>query len=305
VDLRSIKLHLTDGRARVVIADAAGDHGRDLEGDRFARVAAAGRVLVEQLGGAAVRALSVDAVGRVVRASLDGARARKLDGADYDVLVPAIRELARAALVELYASGARGGSPSEREFWEQRYAGGDDRWELGRAAPPLARWLADHPPRAGARALVVGCGRGHEARLLARAGARVTAIDFAAAAIADARAVEPQLAIDYRVQDLFTLEGERFELVVEHTCFCAIDPARRAEYARVIRSVLDDDGALVALFFTHRRPGGPPFGVSRDELHAIFSDRFAFAHEETPRDSVAARAGEELLARLTPTAAAR
>ena len=77
-------------------------------------------------------------------------------------------------------------SPSDPQFWREAGRSRRKGWEIGQAAPPLARWFAAHPP-VGKRTLVVGCGRGHEARMLAAAGAEVVAVDFAPEAIAEAR----------------------------------------------------------------------------------------------------------------------
>ncbi|MGZ3441637.1 MAG: methyltransferase domain-containing protein [Polyangia bacterium] len=193
-------------------------------------------------------------------------------------------------------------SPSDPQFWRDRYAEPSQGWEIGRAAPPLARWFAAHPPT-GKRALVVGCGRGHEARLLAAAGAHVVAVDFAPEAIAEARALaaRDQAAVDFRVRDLFRLreDPERYELVVEHCCFCAIDPARRGEYVDAVADVLVDGGELVALFRTQCKPGGPPFAVAADEMERLFTRRFVLTHTSVPDDSVEGRRGNELLAHLT------
>src|SRR5205823_13264873 len=115
-------------------------------------------------------------------------------------------EIARAALNEI--RGERQlppEGPSAPEFWNQLYAPGLDGWELGRAAPPLERWFTQHPP-AGRRVLVVGAGRGNEARLLAQLGAQVTALDFADEAVAALRAIA---GIEVRQQDLFTLKDAR------------------------------------------------------------------------------------------------
>ena len=56
---------------------------------------------------------------------------------------------------------------STPEFWEDVYARGGDGWELGRPAPPLVDILDTTPPPRG-RVAVPGCGRGHDARLLAQ-----------------------------------------------------------------------------------------------------------------------------------------
>lgn len=94
----------------------------------------------------------------------------------------------RAALVAILGPRpAPPAGPSDAAFWAQIDAAGRDGWELGRPAPPIARWLAGRQV-AGQRVPVVGCGRGHEARLFARAGARVVAVDLAEQAVVDARA---------------------------------------------------------------------------------------------------------------------
>jgi SAM-dependent methyltransferase len=190
-------------------------------------------------------------------------------------------------------------SPSEPAYWEALYREGGDGWEQGRAAPPLVRHFAADAPR-GRRALVVGCGRGHEARLLAQSGAHVVAIDFAPAAIAAARELG-DAGIEFRQHDLFALAGapERYDLVVEHCCFCAIEPARRGAYVDAVANALEPGGELVGLFYAHGRPGGPPFGTTRDELRTLFADRFAWRGDEVPGDSVERRAGQELLVRMT------
>src|SRR5262245_63641205 len=57
------------------------------------------------------------------------------------------------------------------------------------------------PDVAGLAGLDIGCGEGHNTRLLARRGARVTAIDIAEDFVAHARQAEAHepLGIDYRV----------------------------------------------------------------------------------------------------------
>jgi SAM-dependent methyltransferase len=197
----------------------------------------------------------------------------------------------------------KGATVDEAAFWETAYREGRDRWELGAAAPPLVRAVATLP--VGERAIVLGCGRGHEAHVLAQAGWReVVAVDFAPSALAEAQrlaASDPVASrIEWRLQDVFTLgatDAGRFDLVVEHTCFCAIDPARRADWLATVRDLLRPGGRLLALFFAHGRPGGPPFTTSREEIEKELraANGFAIERLEVPSDSVPARRGEELL----------
>ncbi len=69
-----------------------------------------------------------------------------------------------------------------REFWEGRYQSGQTGWDRGGASPALRQWLEQQALPQG-RALVPGCGRGHEVLALAQAGYAVTAVDLAPSAL--------------------------------------------------------------------------------------------------------------------------
>jgi thiopurine S-methyltransferase len=139
--------------------------------------------------------------------------------------------------------------------------------------------------------------------LLAEIGYReVVAVDFAPRALVEARrCTPPPLAacIEWRCEDLFTTparEPASFDLVVEHTSFCAVDPARRAEWFAVVRRVLRPGGTILGLFYVHAREGGPPFGGSEEEVLRLAREaHLVIERTEVPADSVAQRRNEELL----------
>src|SRR5581483_11020934 len=150
---------------------------------------------------------------------------------------------------EVTAEATAGGSPVDAPaFWEALYARGADRWELGRPAPPLVAYFATHPRPPGRDVLVPGCGRGHDARFLAGRGYRVRGVDFAGSAIREARRLAGAPAgveLAFEQRDVFGLAADAraaFDGVWEYTSLCAIDPARRAEYVRLLRAVLRDGG---------------------------------------------------------------
>ena len=196
--------------------------------------------------------------------------------------------------------------PSEPEFWEAAYRDGRDRWELGAAAPPIVRALGEMPAKG--RAIVLGSGRGHEARAAAERGWNVVGVDFAQSArVAAERLTPPELRdrIAWRTQDLFTLgasDAGAFDLVIEHTSFCAIDPARRDEWIRVAHDVLRPGGSLLALFYTHGREGGPPFGATHEDVERALAPHFEVIRREVPTDSIERRRGDELLVWATARA---
>jgi methyl halide transferase len=187
-------------------------------------------------------------------------------------------------------------------FWDELYASSQDGWELGEPAPALvARLDAGLPLPRGARVAVPGAGRGHDARFLARRGYEVTGFDFAEAAVRDAHrlAADEGVHVIFERRDVFTLAadyGSSFDAVWEYTCFCAIDPDRRAEYAQVLHDILRPGGLLLACFYPLREgTDGPPFPVSRDSIDAALAPRFDVLEAAPPAGSPARRRGLEWL----------
>jgi methyl halide transferase len=187
------------------------------------------------------------------------------------------------------------------DFWEEIYQAGRAGWDLGGPTATLHRLLESGEIKPG-RLIVLGAGRGHDARDWARHGFQVTAVDFAADAVAAMRELADPAAPTEIVQtDIFALPARlnhKFDVVLEYTCFCAINPARRSEYADVVARLIKPGGTYAALLFPlDQHAGGPPFAVSLDEALALFRKRkFRLKRRETPNDSVWQRHGlEELL----------
>lgn len=185
--------------------------------------------------------------------------------------------------------------------WETRYQTGDTPWEKGEAAPPLMEWLAQY--ELDGRILVPGCGSGHDVRALARAGADPVGIDIAPSAIQRAAALPRAGGEVYEVADLFALPEhltDTFDWVFEHTCFCAIDPVRRADYVAAVTAALKPGGRLLAIFYID--PGndndGPPFGVSHNEIDRLFCGMFEMITSYVPRLAYPGREDRELVCLL-------
>jgi methyl halide transferase len=185
------------------------------------------------------------------------------------------------------------------EAWEERYQTGQDPWNLGFPAPPLVDLLASAALLPGSVA-VLGCGAGADALLFAEAGFEVMGFDFATSAIdrAQQNALDRNLPARFLQRDIFVLPAEfpqQFDYVVEHTCFCAIDVTLRADYVRVVKDLLRPQGKLLGLFFTHSRPGGPPFGVKPQEVLDLFAPHFDILEFRAAENSIDRRQGEEHL----------
>ncbi|RMH00996.1 MAG: methyltransferase domain-containing protein [Planctomycetota bacterium] len=171
--------------------------------------------------------------------------------------------------------------------WRRRYREGHTPWDLGRAHPELVRRLAAgelRPPRPGARALVPGCGRGWDAAALAEAGWQVTAADV----VEELReAVEALLGSGggFLARDVLepTFPEQPFDLLFDHTFFCALQPRRRPDFGRLARRAVAPGGLLVSLVFPLDRPaaeGGPPFGMCPADLRAALGPEFVLETDE-------------------------
>lgn len=183
------------------------------------------------------------------------------------------------------------------EHWEDIYQRNDARWDKGRPSPPIERLLKEGLVPAGARVAVPGAGRGHEALLLARAGFETTAVDFAPSAVTAMKEAAAKAGVSLRVlqEDVFSLAAHGpFDAIVEHTIFCAIDPARRREYARVMRAALAPGGLFLGVFYAHPRPGGPPWSTTEAEVRELFGERFTIERLRIAPDGFPERAGNEL-----------
>src|SRR3954471_9656397 len=155
--------------------------------------------------------------------------------------------------------------------WDEKYRKGEAPWDKGAPAPAMKQYLAQHPVHG--RALVPGCGRGHEVALAVEHGLDATGLDLAPTAVAEARALYPQLAERFVIGNLFDPPAEMcgaFDVVLEHTCMSALPPALRAEYRRGVDLTLRPGGLLIGVWYINPDldPGeqGPPFPFSVADL---------------------------------------
>lgn len=180
--------------------------------------------------------------------------------------------------------------------WDQAYQENFTPWDKGLPSPPLAAWLAENP--LSGRVLVPGCGVGHDVAHLVSLGIDAHGLDIAPTAVARAKERYPHLAERFVCADLFEHRGQ-YDAVVEHTCLCALPPEWRTKYRDAVASLLNPGGLLIGVFFINPEmdPGetGPPFGISQDELTALFAGRFQVVQSLAPAAAYPGREGRECL----------
>jgi methyl halide transferase len=192
-------------------------------------------------------------------------------------------------------------TPRDAAYWQAIYEDGDTGWDKGEPAPPLVRVIHELDLTPGTRILVPGCGFGHEVFHLAGRGFQVTAVDFAEGAIHAISARKGDLPITALHRDLFSLDQDHasaFDVVLEHTCFCAIPVNMRDAYAQIMNAVLAEKGRIVGLFYETDCEDGPPHKTTRADIDHHFSTYFEIARIEQPHDSFENRQGNEWLVEL-------
>jgi SAM-dependent methyltransferase len=183
--------------------------------------------------------------------------------------------------------------------WDDLYRRRETPWEKGKAHPGLVDFLTEHGSLSG-DIFVPGCGSGHDVRALSTKENHVLGVDIAASAIQKAEAEPKEGHEEYLLGDLFRLPNEfdhRFDWIFEHTCFCAISPARRPDYVRTIVRLLKPAGRMLAIFFINpdHDEEGPPYRVSPAELEEFFSENFVLEKEWVPARTHAGREQRELM----------
>ena len=104
----------------------------------------------------------------------------------------------------------------------------------------------------------------------------------------------------FRSSDFFDLTG-KFDLILEQTFFCALDPDVRRNYVIKMHDLLQPKGKLAGLLFgCEFEKAGPPFGGNSDSYHALFQDLFEIQIMEPCYNSIPPRQGNELFIILTP-----
>ena len=137
--------------------------------------------------------------------------------------------------------------PLDETYWNNQYDGNTTGWDLGEVSPPLKAYI-DQLANKNLRILIPGCGNAYEAEYLLQAGfTDVTVIDIAPTLIAQ---LQQKFATDTNINtilgDFFKHQGE-YDLILEQTFFCAINPQLRKDYVTKMNELLAINGKLVGV----------------------------------------------------------
>jgi len=184
----------------------------------------------------------------------------------------------------------------DSEYWNKRYQNGDTGWDVGRISDPLKAYV-DQLKDKNISILIPGCGNAYEATYLLQHGfTDVTLIDISPSLVDHVkRNLSAYLGKELKIicGDFFELD-QHFDLILEQTFFCALDPSLRNRYAEKMHSLLNPGGKIAGVLFNRNFDGGPPFGGTKAEYEKIFSVQFKLEIMEECYNSISPRKGNEL-----------
>lgn len=182
--------------------------------------------------------------------------------------------------------------PEHPEFWNRRFAAGTTPWDAGKVPAALADFVEQQP--AALATLIPGCGSAWEAAHLASRGWPVCALDFSPTAVARARTVLGECAVDLVCDDFFTFQPARPpELIYERAFLCALPRPLWADWGRRVAELLPAGGRLAGFFFVCEQLKGPPFGILAEQLDDLLQANFVRESDHAVVDSIPVFAGRE------------
>lgn len=189
--------------------------------------------------------------------------------------------------------------PLGETYWNNQYEANATGWDLGEVSPPLKAYI-DQLTDKSLRILIPGCGNTYEADYLLQQGfTDVTVIDIAPLLISQLKEKykgNPHIKII--LGDFFQHEG-RYDLVLEQTFFCAINPPLRKDYVSKMHELLAPNGKLVGVLFDREfEQQGPPFGGCKCQYEPMFEKYFNAKTFELCNNSFVKRKDTELFINL-------
>ena len=182
----------------------------------------------------------------------------------------------------------------DKNFWNQRYLDSATGWDLGMVSEPISAYI-DQLTDMNMRILIPGCGNAYEAVYLSERGfTDITLIDIAPELTRKiSKQFEDTPAIKVLEGDFFELSGQ-YDLILEQTFFCALDPKFRTDYVEKMYQLLAPGGKVAGVLFdkTFENPG-PPFGGSIIEYRKLLESKFRIQKLESCHNSAAPRVGSE------------
>ena len=182
----------------------------------------------------------------------------------------------------------------DQAFWENKYKNHQTGWDIGYVSTPIKEYV-DQLENKDLKILIPGAGNAYEAEYVWQKGFKnVFVLDIARQPLSNLKS-----RINFPEDQVLNLDffefDDRFDLILEQTFFCALNPSLRIDYSKKMFNLLNDDGKLVGLLFDFElTEKGPPFGGDKQEYLGYFSDYFKIKTLARAYNSIKPRRDREL-----------
>jgi hypothetical protein len=186
----------------------------------------------------------------------------------------------------------------DETYWDTRHKMSQTGWDIGYANAIHTDYVKANFPK-NAKIIEPGAGNAYEVSALwGDDYTNVYALDYSPTAKETFTKINPNFPSEqYLVGDYFDIEGD-FDLILEQTFFCALDPNLREAYVNKTHSLLNTGGKVMGVLFNFEKEDGPPFGGSINEYRSLFEKRFEILSLEEAKNSIPERQGNELVFEL-------
>ena len=186
-------------------------------------------------------------------------------------------------------------------YWTNRYLNDQTGWDIGYVSTPLKSYF-DQLENKSLKILIPGAGNSYEAEYLHQQGFdNVYVVDISHEPLANLKKRVPDFPSENLLHaNFFDLE-DSYDLIVEQTFFCALNPALRNQYVNKMHHLLKPSGKLVGVLFDDPLyEDHPPFGGNKTSYEPLFQQKFVFKYFETCYNSIPPRQDRELFICLLP-----
>jgi SAM-dependent methyltransferase len=180
-------------------------------------------------------------------------------------------------------------------YWNERYTNNDFGWDIGEVSMPLKNYFLQLNNK-DLTILIPGAGNSYEAEFLYLAGFKnVYVLDFAAEPLQNIKQRLPDVPESHLIQQDFFEHNGQYDLIIEQTFFCAINPSLREKYVLQMKKLIKPNGILVGVLFNDvLNSNKPPFGGNENEYRQLFEPVFHIKKMELCYNSIKPRQGREL-----------
>ncbi len=182
-----------------------------------------------------------------------------------------------------------------QKYWTQRWQNNETGWDIGYASSPLMHYIQQLENKQ-LKILIPGCGNAWEAEALHKLGfENVYVLDISELPLKLFSERLPSFPKEHLICSDFFEHEDKYDLILEQTFFCALNPEFRSKYAIQMHLLLKPFGKMVGVLFgVPKNNDKPPFGGSKEEYNTLFEPLFNIKTLEVAYNSIPPRSNQEL-----------